>query len=129
MILESVIDWVESKVTLYASPIYIDFFPTETGEMVMFRHDPSQATETRYMDKTRTGSFIFSIYCRSAESDVARSALDTLIDLLDLPEFFPIDPGCNIKCEALTTKVPVQKTDLNEYVYTASLGLEYYTEG
>lgn len=127
--------FLNGKITGYSGTIYIDLFPAPAGTteaskgVLMARHDPSTYRETTYMDKSRVGIFNFAYYAKSGSMEQAREWLDQILALLDLEEDTPISDGCQIRITPVTSPVFASKTEKNEYIYTASLTLEYYKEG
>jgi hypothetical protein len=116
------------KVTPYAA-ISFDVFPGDSSEELMARNDPSQAADTRYMDGSRIGSFLFSYYAKSLNSETARIQLDAFVVALDFKNLTVIAGGIAIRLEAATTPAFVSRTEKGEVIFVVSLRLEYHTGG
>jgi hypothetical protein len=127
-ILNEVNAYLLQKITPY-STIYLDVFPNDSVEELMARNDPSQAAETRYMDGSRIGTFNFSYYAKSANSETARLQLEAIISALDFKELSTISNGTAIKLEAATTPAFVSKSEAGEVIFVTSLRLEYHVGG
>lgn len=127
-ILNEVNAYLIKKITPY-STIYLDVFPNDSVEEVMARNDPSTAAETRYMDGSRVGTFNFSYYAKSANSETARNQLENIIAALDFKELSTISNGTSIKLEAATTPAFVSKSEAGEVIFVSSLRLEYHAGG
>jgi len=127
-ILNEVNAYLLTKITPY-STIYLDVFPNDSVEELMARNDPSQAAETRYLDGSRIGTFNFSYYAKSANSETARIQLDAIISALDFKELSTISNGTAIKLEAATTPAFVSKSEAGEVIFVTSLRLEYHVGG
>ena len=127
-ILNEINAFLLTKITPY-STIYKDVFPNDSVEELMARNDPSQAAETRYMDGSRVGTFNFSYYAKSANSETARLQLEAIISALDFKELSTISSGTAIKLEAATTPAFVSKSEAGEVIFVTSLRLEYHTGG
>ena len=127
-ILNEVNAYLLTKITPY-STIYLDVFPNDSVEELMARNDPSQAAETRYLDGSRIGTFNFSYYAKSANSETARMQLDAIIAALDFKELSTISNGTAIKLEAATTPAFVSKSEAGEVIFVTSLRLEYHVGG
>ena len=124
-ILDQVNAYLLTKITPYAS-IYNEVFPSVTAKEIMSRTDPGEYNETRYMDRSRIGQFNFSYYCKSDDMEEARQQLSEILDALDLPILTQISDITQVKIEPVTSPAWIQKTEKNEFVYTASLRLEYF---
>jgi len=127
-IINEVNAYLLTKLTPY-STIYLDVFPNDianNGEEIMCRNDPSQASESRYLDGSRIGQFNFSYYAKSANSETARAQLDAIVSALDMPDFTFISGGTEIKCEAVTTPAYVSKSEAGEVIFVSSFRLEYH---
>ena len=127
-ILNEVNAYLLTKITPY-STIYLDVFPNDSVEELMARNDPSQAAETRYLDGSRIGTFNFSYYAKSANSETARIQLEAIIAALDFKELSTISNGTAIKLEAATTPAIVYKSEAGEVIFVTSLRLEYHVGG
>jgi len=127
-ILNEVNAYLLTKITPY-STIYLDVFPNDSVEELMARNDPSQAAETRYLDGSRIGTFNFSYYAKSANSETARIQLEAIISALDFKELSTISNGTAIKLEAATTPAFVSKSEAGEVIFVTSLRLEYHVGG
>lgn len=127
-ILNEVNAYLLTKITPY-STIYLDVFPNDSVEELMARNDPGQAAETRYLDGSRIGTFNFSYYAKSANSETARIQLEAIISALDFKELSTISNGTAIKLEAATTPAFVSKSEAGEVIFVTSLRLEYHVGG
>lgn len=115
-----------STLSSYAD-VMIDTF-SDSEKSICVRAEAGNAAEGRYFDGTRTGSFQFAIYCRTAEKQEAIEQLNIYIKSLDLNEFNLTDET-NITCEPLTDPHYVNKLDNGVVVYTASFNLKYESRG
>jgi hypothetical protein len=127
-ILNEVNAFLLARLTPY-STIYKDVFPNDSIEELMSRNDPGQAAETRYMDGSRVGTFNFSYYAKSANSETARIQLEAIVAALDFKELTVISGGTAIRLEAATTPAFVSKSEAGEVIFVTSLRLEYHTGG
>jgi hypothetical protein len=115
-------------ISLYAD-ISLDVFLGEKSEELMARNDPSRAVEARYLDGSRVGTFNFSYYAKSMDSEKARQQLDAIVSALDFKSFASISGVTKLRMEAATTPAFVTKTEAGEVVFVASLQIEYHTGG
>lgn len=106
----------------------IDTFYTEDSARVMMQATPSSAVETRYMDGSRTGVYGFDIYVKSLNAFECMEKLEELETLLDLPHGFSLASFDLLKCVILSSAILVQKTAMNEKIYSSSFKLDYYSE-
>jgi hypothetical protein len=120
--------YVAKKLTLYSTPIYIDSFPSDKGNAIISRQEPSQVVETRYMDGSRAGQQNFAYYARHINAKTADDQLSAIIELLDLPEIVLSDV-LTVKIEPVSSPTLTQKSEAGEYIYTASFRLNYYVGG
>lgn len=95
----------------------------------ILRTDPGNPKETVYMDLSSEGSFNFSVYTKSLNQASANRYADEILSVLDLPSKIALTDNCFVKIVPITYPAFVQKTDKLEYIFTASLGLEYFKEG
>lgn len=127
-ILAEVNSYLESNIELYSTPVFFEVFPDTTIPVIMVRSEPGNFKETTYMDGSRTGVQNFAYYCRSADMEQAKNQLEEILEVLDIPEMIDLTEVCQVKIEPRTNIVFVGKTDDEQYIFTASLGLEYYKE-
>jgi hypothetical protein len=127
-ILNDVNAFLLTKITPY-STIYLDAFPSDAGEEIMARNDPSQAVETRHMDGARVGVFQFSYYAKSQSSDTARQQLEAIIAALDFKELTTITGATAIRLDAATTPAFVERRESGAFIFVTGLRLEYYVGG
>jgi len=128
LILADLSAYITAHLTVYSLPIYMNVFPTSTGEAVMMRADPGNPVETRYLDGSRTGAFPFSIFARSADS---QKAYDQLCDMQSALDIADVDLTDETRVSIVPTSQPtlVQRTEAGESTYTAGFRLEYFTRG
>jgi len=112
------------KITLYATPIYIDALPKAVPEAIMSRQDPGPV-ETRYMDGSRAGDFNFSYYAKSKTRLTANNQLDAIVAALDLVTLSAITGVTAVSIEVTTNPFFEGETDKHEYVYTVSFTFSY----
>ena len=124
-IIQEVNAYLLTKITPY-STIYEEAFPSDAGEEIMSRNDPSQAAGTRYMDASRIGIAQFSYYAKSMVPDTARLQLEAIITALDFEELTPITGGTAIRLEVATTPAFVEKRESGVFIFVSSFRLEYH---
>lgn len=129
MIVDLIKTYIDDNFVLFAEPLMIDAFYDDISEAVLIRQEPSTAVDTRYLDKSRAGTFEFSLYARSESSKTANEQIRDLVEGLDLPGFEELTDETSIKIQPVTGAVFVAKTDNNHYVYTAQFALEYFIGG
>lgn len=127
-ILAEVNNFLDSKLSLYSTPIYFEVFPDSTVPVIMVRSEPGDYKQVSYMDGSRTGVQNFAYYCRSNDMEQAKNQLADILEVLDIPEMINLTETCQVKIEPKTNIVFVGNTDDGQYIFTASLGLEYYKE-
>lgn len=105
--------------------VYNDVFPTPEGDAIVCRHDPSQAVERRFCDRSRYVKEQFSYHARSKNAANCRKYLDDIIEKLDTQELIRVSDSVSVQCEAVTLPQFVQTDDKNNTVYTAVIQVEY----
>ena len=126
-IISDIVGYIESKVTLIATPVYYDMFATASGDAVMVRAIPGDPGEVRYFDGSRSGGFPFSVYARSANSETAYNQLCQIIAALDMRNM-PLTDELRVSVVANASPALVQKVEGGDYTYTAGFRLDYFTE-
>ena len=128
-LLGNVTAYVQAGLTLY-SPIYKTVWQTGTGinsnEQLMARIDPAPVTETAYFDESKTGIVPIAFYAKSKNQVTATSALDSIIDLLDVNTTLQISGALNILCKGVTIPVFVSQDDAKNYIFTCTVQVEYF---
>lgn len=117
-----------TKITPYAT-IRQDVFMWDSTEEIICRRDPSNALETRYMDKARAGAKTISYYAKSLDMTKAVDQLDAIIKALDLPGDVRLTEVLSVKIEPVSSPAFVSRTDKLEYIYTAAFRLNYFVRG
>lgn len=115
---------LENVLTDYEDIIYNDIFPTEEGECLISRHDPSQAKETEYLDGSAKGSWSIAYYFRSANPEGCRNLLLSIANGLDNIQLIDTD-GTEIEVEAKTLPAFVSVDDKNSAIYTVEITARY----
>jgi hypothetical protein len=126
-VIKDVNDYVKSKLTLYATSFFT-VFPNSSTEEIIIRKDPSNAKEVRYLDGSRNGVVNFSYYTKSKSQQTAEEQLYKIEQVLDLAELTEIARGCFVKIDIVNSSVFVDKTEINEYIFTSSFRLEYFNQ-
>ena len=97
---------------------------TDDSESICLRIDPSNLVENRFMDGSRKGRTIFSIYGKSTSKSTAINQLWTYINGLDLFEFPLTDNAC-ITTIPSTEPHFISENENKEFIYVASFEMEY----
>lgn len=106
-----------------------DFFPGESEQEVMCRHDPSPVVIKRYMNGTKQRAFNFSYYAASTNVVAARQQLEAFQEVLfldDLSDLLGLSQG---RLVPVTAPSPVSKDEHGRVIYTSAYRLEFYEEG
>ncbi|MDC7224198.1 MAG: hypothetical protein PQJ60_10690 [Spirochaetales bacterium] len=127
-ILEQINEYVLNNAELSVEQINIDVFQENEGDEIFSRTDPSAEVETRLMDGSRIGLYNVSYYSRSSNLETAKSALDSILSVLDLGDPTDISDIFKIKIASVSSPILVNKAENGDYIYTASVRLEYYKE-
>ena len=96
------------------------------GNSLALRHDPGSATEQRFFDGTREGSFNFSMLVKNESLETCLQTMNALTEALDLRDF--VIENEFVTCYPVSQPVPIEETD-DGFVYTCSFRLEYITRG
>lgn len=127
-IIADIAAYITENLTYIGDQVYIDLFPTPTGDATMVRANPGTPTEKRYFDGSRKGQFPFSIYARSDDGGKAYDLLCTYIAGLDLKDVRLTDETL-VTIEPTSNPALVQKTEGGDYTYLAGFRLDYFTQG
>lgn len=108
--------------------IFNDLFPTEDGECLISRHDPSTANETEFIDGSAIGSVSLSYYMRSKNGKVCREILNKICDTVDNLVLKDID-GNEIRINSVTLPSFISEDDKHLVVYSVTIEAEYNRNG
>jgi hypothetical protein len=104
--------------------IYVGLLGT-TSPYIAIRQTPSSVTN-RYVDNGKIFEFSFQVLMKDKDNAGHKNVIDTMNKIVDLLEGLPSDSIKSqngsfsfIKCECYTLPNFVEKTDQNEYIYTA----------
>lgn len=126
-IISDIVAYIESKVTIIATPIYYDMFATASGDAVMVRVIPGDPGEIRYFDGSRAGGFPFSVYARSDDGEKAYNQLCEIVAALDMKNM-PLTDELRVSVAANASPALVQRVEGGDYTYMAGFRLDYFTE-
>ena len=123
-IVDKVQDYITENTTLYAM-LSFELLPS-ANEALAIRQDPSSATEVEYIDRSRSGSFNFTVYAKSLSMVKAVNQLHAIEDILDLPNGIKFDADLEFsKVEIVSPAYWIEKTVANEYIYCSTFKLSY----
>lgn len=122
--IESLIEHLKSNVTLYTSispqglsgnseSISITLMPSARGE--------------QFQDKSRIRNRTFQILTKSEDNLKALNAIDAICEALD-DKSFVITGWKLVSCEVYSEPSWLEKTERNEYIYTAAFAAEIIKE-
>jgi hypothetical protein len=132
-IINEITAYLLTKITPY-SMIYLNAFLGASTDEIIIRTEPSSAVEQRHLDGSRMGSFNFSFYSKSVDTDEASgqikasNQLEEIVRALDLAEMAEITDGLCVSIKAVTLPVFISKSEAGEYIFSASFRLEYLNE-
>jgi|SRR5690606_1625584 len=113
-------EYIEQNVTLNA-PIVFGLLDTAPSSIAI-RQIPSPVND-RYTDNEKTLIFAFQVLVKDVDHLTAYNTIQNIFDVLDGlgKDAIPSQDGnyAFVKCECYTLPNFVEKTDKNEYIYTA----------
>lgn len=130
-ILNDVLDYVEANATLMASIKTQEFVGTPDADPVdeiMARTIPGTVFDETYLDRSSMGTFNIAFYAKSTTPSKPEAQLDLILAVLRLPEETVLTELCKVKIMPVSSPLFVRKTEQNEYIFTASVGVEYFTK-
>src|SRR5690606_29397461 len=120
--LDRVKEYIEQNVILNA-PIVFGLLDTAPSSIAI-RQTPSSMND-RYIDKEKTFIFAFQVLVKDTNHLIAYNVIQSIFNVLDGlgKDAIPSQDGnyTFVKCECYTLPNFVEKTDKNEYIYTAIL--------
>ncbi len=123
-IIDKVQDYITENCSLY-SMLYFELL-SSASESLAIRQDPSSATEVEYIDRSRSGSFNFTVYAKSLSMIKAVDQLHAIEKILDLPDGIKLDDSFEFeKVEIVSPAFWIEKTTANEYIYCSTFKLSY----
>ena len=118
--LDRVKEYIEQNVTLNA-PIVFGLLDTAPSSIAI-RQTPSSMND-RYTDNGKTFTFAFQVLVKDVDHLAAYNTIQNIFNALDGlgKDAIPSQDGSYtfVKCECYTLPNFVEKTDKNEYIYTA----------
>lgn len=118
--LDRVKEYIEQNVTLNA-PIVFGLLDTAPSSIAI-RQIPSLVND-RYVDNEKTFTFAFQVLVKDADHLTAHNTIQSIFSVLDGlgKDVIPSQDGSYVfvKCECYTLPNFVEKTDKDEYIYTA----------
>lgn len=118
--LDRVKEYIEQNVILNA-PIVFGLLDT-TPSSIAIRQTPSSMND-RYTDSEKTFIFAFQVLVKDTSHLTAYNVIQSLFNVLDGlgKDVIPSQDGSYtfVRCECYTLPNFVEKTDKNEYIYTA----------
>lgn len=105
-----------------------DFFPGDSNEEVMCRHDPSPTWVRRYQTGGGYRGFNFAYYCKSAAVKTARQKLEAIRNALYVDNFTDLMGLDDGRLVVTQEPSPVSKDENGIVVYTSAYALEYKEE-
>lgn len=118
--LDRVKEYIEQNVILNA-PIVFGLLDTAPSSIAI-RQIPSPVND-RYTDNEKTLIFAFQVLVKDTDHLIAYNVIQGIFDILDGlgKDAIPSQDGnyAFVKCECYTLPNFVEKTDKNEYIYTA----------
>lgn len=128
--LDRVKEYIEQNATLNA-PIVFGLLDSASSS-VAIRQTPSSVND-RYTDSGKTFTFAFQVLVKDTNHLTAYNVIQSLFDALDGLEkdAIPSQDGSYtfVKCECYTLPNFVEKTNKNEYIYTAIFHAELVKGG
>ena len=127
-LMDRLIDIIESRVALNAD-VQVGILSQEP-KAVCFRLTPSTFREA-YLDRGRVCHMSFQILVKDNDQQTAIRMINDITNVLDrLTEHdITLTEGRFIQCEVYTLPNFVEKTEHDEYVYTALFNAEYEQGG
>lgn len=123
-IIDKVQDYITENCTLYAMLSFEML--SSNHESLAIRQDPSSATEIEYLDRSRSGSFNFTVYAKSLSMVTAVNQLHAIESILDLPNGIKFDSDLEFeKVEIVSPAFLIEKNTANEYIYCSTFKLNY----
>lgn len=105
-----------------------DFFPGDTEEEVMCRHDPGPLVKKQYLDGSKLLEFNFSYFKKSSNPITARQALEEIVEALSLDNFSELLGLQDGRLEVTARPTPVGEGEDGTVTYTSSYKLVYFQE-
>ncbi|BBW97226.1 minor capsid protein [Geobacillus icigianus] len=126
-LVDKLIDTIEQRVTLNA-PITSGILP-KAPKAVCFRLIPSNLREA-HLDDGRVYQLSFQILVKDSDQVAAMTTIENITNTLDhlTTADITLTDGQFVKCEVYTLPNFVEKTEHDEYIYTALFNAEYAKE-
>lgn len=105
--------------------IYNDLFPTELGNLIMSRHDPSQSAVRDFGDGTRYVEANFAYYARSKNAGNARAWLEEITAELENEQLVRQSDGVSFQTAVTTLPQFVEVDDKGQSIYMMSVVVSY----
>lgn len=124
-ITKTINDYLVNESVVDFDQIFNDIFPTEDGDSLISRHDPSSARETEYIDGSAVGNLVVSYYVRSRSASKCRTVLTSIVEALDglCLEDYDDDITLNLTVQTLPQFISVD--DKNNAIYTVTVSVKY----
>lgn len=108
--------------------IYNDIFPTEEGDCLISRYEPSSSKELSFIDGSAVGSVTIAYYMRSKNAQKCRKVLNIICDSVDNLSCTS-DDGTEIRFESQTLPSFISEDDKKMVVYSATIKADYNRKG
>lgn len=105
-----------------------DFFPGDSQEELMCRHDPSPLVTRRYLTGAYWATFNFSYYTRSIDPIAARRLLEAVLAILNIDSFSDLFGVAEGRVQVITQPSPVGEDDAGVKTFAFACRLTYFQE-